>query len=99
MGTKIGAILGGITFIIFGLLPGFYFGSYIALVITSKLAGGPVSATLLIKALVALGAIMGILCMAALFIVVGSLAGTGIGYILTYFSKTGKEIKFKGDKP
>jgi hypothetical protein len=33
---------------------------------------------------------MGILCAAALFIVVGSLAGTGIGYVLTHFSKTGE---------
>jgi len=32
MGTKIGAILGGVVFIIFGLIPGFYFGSYTALI-------------------------------------------------------------------
>ena len=91
MGTKIGAVLGGIAFIIFGLLPGFYFGSYTALVIASKLAGGPVSATLLIKVMVAIGAMMGILCAAALLIVVGSLAGSVIGYVLTYFSKNGKK--------
>ena len=44
-GTKIGAALGAIVFAVFGILPGFYFGSYGALVLLSRLAGGPGSET------------------------------------------------------
>ncbi len=96
MGTKIGAILGGVVFIIFGLIPGFYFGSYTALVIISRIAGGPLKATLFVKLLSAMGAILGILSVAAAFLVIGALVGTIIGYGITYLSKGAEEAK-KGE--
>src|SRR5512146_1371260 len=49
VGTKIGAALGAIVFLIFGLVPGFYFGSYGALVLMSRLAGGPVEPTTIVR--------------------------------------------------
>ncbi|MEK7197643.1 MAG: hypothetical protein AAB151_08250, partial [Nitrospirota bacterium] len=55
MGTKIGATLGGIVFLIFGLIPGFYFGSYGTLVVLKHLMGGPVEATVLVRMVVAVG--------------------------------------------
>lgn len=93
MGTKIGAILGGVVFIIFGLIPGFYFGSYTALIIISRLFGGPLKATLFVKLLTAMGAILGIACVAAVSLVIGALMGTIIGYGIAYFSKSTEEIK------
>ena len=41
VGTKIGAGIGVLAFLVFGIVPGFYFGSYGTLVLLSHLAGGP----------------------------------------------------------
>jgi hypothetical protein len=41
VGTKIGAALGVIGFLVFGIVPGFYFGSYGVVVLLSHLTGGP----------------------------------------------------------
>lgn len=80
MGTKIGAALGGIAFLIFGLIPGFYFGSYGTLVVLKHLMGGPVEPTVLVRMAVAVGILLGIVCIASVSIVVGAIFGTGIGY-------------------
>lgn len=82
MGTKIGAALGGIAFLIFGLIPGFYFGSYGTLVVLKHLMGGPVEATVLVRMIVAVGIMLGIVCIASVTIVVGAIAGTGLGYLV-----------------
>ena len=82
MGTKIGATLGGIAFLIFGLIPGFYFGSYGTLVVLKHLMGGPVEATVLVRMVVAVGILLGIVCIASVSIVVGSILGTGLGYLV-----------------
>ena len=39
-GMKIGAVVGGILFLAFGVMAGFYFGSYGTLFILQKLMGG-----------------------------------------------------------
>lgn len=82
MGTKIGATLGGIAFLVFGLIPGFYFGSYGALVVMKHLMGGPVEPTLIVRMIVAVGIMLGIVCIASVSIVVGSIVGTVLGYIV-----------------
>ena len=82
MGTKIGATLGGLAFLIFGLIPGFYFGSYGTLVVLKHLMGGPVEATVLVRMIVAVGIMLGIVCIASVSIVVGSVLGTGLGYLV-----------------
>jgi len=45
VGTKIGAAIGFISFLIFGLMPSIYFASYGSLMLMSRLAGGPVEAS------------------------------------------------------
>ena len=80
MGTKIGAALGGLVCLTFGLLPGFYFGSYGALVVLKHLMGGPVEPTVLVRMIVAVGIMLGIVCIASVSIVVGSIVGTVLGY-------------------
>jgi len=80
MGTKIGAAIGGIVFLAFGLLPGFYFGSYGALVVLGHLMGGPVEPTVLVRMIMAVGIMLGIVCTASVSIVVGSILGTAMGY-------------------
>ena len=82
MGTKIGAALGSIVFLAFGLIPGFYFGSYGALVVLKHLMGGPVEATVLVRMIMAVGIMLGIVCIASVSLVIGSILGTALGYMV-----------------
>jgi len=82
MGTKIGAVLGGIVFLAFGLLPGFYFGSFGTLVVLNHLMGGTVEPSVLVRMIVAVGVMLGITCTASVCIVVGSILGTALGYMV-----------------
>jgi hypothetical protein len=82
IGTRVGAVLGGIAFLIFGVVPGFHYGGYGALMLFSKLAGGPIDMTLGIRLAIALGIILGILCLGFMGIVLGSVLGTIAGYIV-----------------
>lgn len=82
MGTKIGATLGGIAFLIFGVLPGFYFGSYGSLVVLKHLIGGPVEPTVFVRMFMAAGILLGIVCIASVSIVVGAIIGTALGYLV-----------------
>ncbi|MDP2279707.1 MAG: hypothetical protein Q8K51_15970 [Nitrospirota bacterium] len=82
MGTKIGATLGGIAFLIFGVLPGFYFGSYGSLIVLKHLVGGPVEPTVLVRMFMAVGILLGIVCIASVSIVIGSIIGTALGYLV-----------------
>jgi hypothetical protein len=82
MGTKIGATLGGIAFLIFGVLPGFFFGSYGTLLVLKHLVGGPVEPTVIVRMVVAVGILLGIVCIGSVSVVMGSILGTGIGYLV-----------------
>ena len=78
-GMKIGAIVGGLVFLVFGIMPGFYFGSYGTLILLQKLMGGAVEPTLFVRAAVVMGIVVGISCAAAVSLVVGGLLGTVAG--------------------
>ncbi len=80
-GRKMGAIVGGILFVVFGIVPGFYFGSYATLVMLSSLTGGPLEPGILVRALVLIGIVLGLFCTAAVSIVAGSVAGTALAYV------------------
>ncbi len=82
-GMKIGATIGGLVFVVLGIVPGFYFGSYGTLIILQKLMGGTVEPTLFVRAAVVLGIVVGIACAAAVSIVVGGLIGTVLGYAVS----------------
>ncbi len=79
-GKKIGAIVGGILFIFFGLLPGIYFGGYMAVIIVSAITGGPVDPSVFSKTAIVIGVLIGTLGSLAVFLVGGSLAGMALGY-------------------
>lgn len=81
MGRKIGAVIGAIAFLAFGLVPGFYFGSYGVLVTLSHLFGGPVEANVLVRMLVVVGIALGVFCIGAVSVVLGAVFGTVIGYV------------------
>jgi hypothetical protein len=82
-GMKIGATVGGLAFLIFGIMPGFYFGSYGTLILLQKVLGGPVDPTLIVRAAVVVGIMVGIVCVATVSIVVGGLLGTAMGYVVS----------------
>ncbi len=80
MGTKIGGVLGGMAFLVFGIIPGFYFGSYGTLVLMNHLLGEALQATVLVRAAAAAGALVGVVCIGSVSIVVGAIFGTAVGY-------------------
>jgi hypothetical protein len=82
-GMKIGATVGGLVFLVFGIMPGFYFGSYGTLILVQKLMGGAVEPTLFVRAAVVIGIVIGISCAAAVCIVVGGLLGTVAGLVVS----------------
>jgi len=65
-----------ILFAVFGLIPTFRFGSYLALFILHKATGKPVEATAGARAFIVIGAIFCILCGAAFSLVLGALIGS-----------------------
>lgn len=82
-GMKIGATIGGLVFVVFGIMPGFYFGSYGTLILLQKLMGGTVEPTLFVRAAIVMGIVVGIACAAAVSLVVGGLLGTALGYVVS----------------
>jgi hypothetical protein len=82
-GMKIGATIGGLVFLVFGIMPGFYFGSFGTLILLQKLSGGAVEPTLIVRALVVMGIMVGITCAATVCTVVGGLLGTAMGFIVS----------------
>ncbi len=81
-GMKIGATVGGMAFVVFGIMPGFYFGSFGTLILLQKLMG-TVEPTLLVRAAVVMGIMIGIACAAAASLVIGGLIGTALGYVVS----------------
>jgi len=82
-GMKIGATIGGLAFLVIGIVPGFYFGSFGTLILLQKLMGGPVEPTLFVRAAIVMGIVIGIASAAAVSLVVGGLLGAALGYIVS----------------
>jgi hypothetical protein len=72
-----------LVFAVFGIMPGFYFGSFGTLILLQKLMGGAVEPTLFVRAAVVMGIMVGIACAAAVSLVVGGLLGTAMGYLVS----------------
>ena len=89
-GTKIGAALGVVAFLVFGIVPGFYFGSYGTLMILSHLAGGSVEPTTIVRMITVTGILVGIFCTGTVSIVMGSVFGTALGYAVDVVGSIGK---------
>jgi hypothetical protein len=90
-GTKIGAALGALVFLVFGTVPGFYFGSYGTLVLLSHLAGGPVEPTTIVRMITVVGILLGVFCIGAVSVVLGSVFGTALAWMVDVMGSLGKE--------
>jgi len=91
IGRNIGAAIGAIVFLVFGLAPGFYFGSYGALVSLQHLFGHSIEPNILVRMLLVVGIVLGIFCTGAVSIVLGSVFGTVVGYLTEVFAAPVKE--------
>jgi len=81
-GMKIGAAVGGLVFLVFGIMPGFYFGSFGTLILLQKIMG-TVEPTLFVRATIVMGIMVGLACAATVSLVVGGLMGTLAGYVVS----------------
>ena len=81
-GMKIGSTVGGLVFLVFGIMPGFYFGSFGTLILLQKLMGS-VEPTLIVRAVVVMGIMVGIASAATVCLVVGGLLGTAVGFVVS----------------
>lgn len=79
-GRNIGAALGGLVFLIFGITPAFFFGSAGTLMLLSHLAGGPVEPGILVRMIIVVGTALGLVCIGSVSIVVGSIFGTALAW-------------------
>jgi hypothetical protein len=93
VGTKIGAVLGVIVFLVFGTIPGFYFGSYGTLLLLSHLAGGPVEPTTIVRMITVAGILLGLFCCGAVSIVIGSVFGTSLAWVVDVMGSIGREAE------
>ena len=101
IGTKIGAGIGVLVFLVFGIVAGIYFGSYGTLILLSHLAGGPVGPTTIVRMLTVVGIMLGIFCAGAVSIVLGSVFGTAMGYVVDVIGSLGRAketVEVKADK-
>ncbi len=80
-GVKIGALAGGLAFLVLGLVPAFYLSSFGSIAALSALAGGPIAPTLMIRALIVLGTVTGICTLCALSVASGAAVGSVLGYV------------------
>ena len=77
--TLIGAGLALATFLAVGLLPAMLYGGYAGVLLAGGIFGTPVQATLLARALIVFGMVMGVVGVGSLFAVVGAAAGAAVG--------------------
>ena len=77
--TLIGAAIGLATFLALGLLPALLYGGYAGVLLAGGIFGTPVQATLLARALIVFGMVMGVVGVGSLFAVVGAVAGAAVG--------------------
>jgi hypothetical protein len=97
-GVRIGALAGGILFIVFGLGPSFFLGSSGMLLLLSFITGGPVEPTVFMRSLIVLGSVFGTLAAAAAFLVAGATAGAALGYAAEALMPTRRTTQ-EGEKP
>jgi hypothetical protein len=79
--TLVGAAVGLALFLALGLLPSLLYGGYAGVMLASAVAGAPVQATFLSKALIVLGMVMGVTGVGALFTFGGAVVGAAIAVL------------------
>ena len=77
--SLLGAGIGLVLFLAIALLPSVLYGGYAGLLLAGGIVGTPVQPTLLVRALVVFGMVLGVVGIASLFAVMGAVAGAAVG--------------------
>ena len=80
--TLIGAGVGLAVFLAVALLPSLLYGGYAGVLLAGGIFGTPVKATLLVRALIVFGMVLGVTSVASLFAVAGAAAGAAISVLV-----------------
>ncbi|GEJ56446.1 hypothetical protein [Anaeromyxobacter diazotrophicus] len=80
--TLIGAGVGLALFLAVGLLPALLYGGYAGVLLAGGIVGTPVKATLLVRALIVFGMVLGVTSLASLFAVAGAAAGAAVSILV-----------------
>ncbi len=86
--TLIGAGIGLALFLAVALLPAMLYGGYAGLLLAGGIFGSPVAPTLLPRALIVFGMVMGVVGVGSLFAVVGAVAGAAVGALTSATTRT-----------
>ncbi len=77
--TLVGSGIGLALFLAVGLLPSMLYGGYAGLLLAGGIFGTPVVPTILPRALIVFGMVMGVVAVGSLVAVVGAAAGAAVG--------------------
>jgi len=77
--TLVGAGIGLALFLAVALLPAMLYGGYAGVLLAGGIFGTPVEPTLLARALIVFGMVLGVVAVASLFAVFGAVAGAAVG--------------------
>jgi len=77
--TLVGAGIGLALFLAVALLPAMLYGGYAGLLLAGGIFGTPVEPTLLPRALIVFGMVLGVVAVGSLFAVVGAALGAAVG--------------------
>jgi hypothetical protein len=80
--TLIGAGVGLAIFLAVALLPALLYGGYAGVLLAGGIFGTPVKATILVRALIVFGMVLGVTSVASLFAVAGAAAGAAISILV-----------------
>ena len=76
--TLVGAGIGLALFLAIALLPAMLYGGYAGLLLAGGIVGTPVHPTLLARALIVFGMVLGVVGVGSLFAVLGAVAGAAV---------------------
>ena len=85
--TLVGAGVGLAVFLAIALLPSMLYGGYAGLLLAGGIFGTPVEATLLPRALIVFGMVLGVVAVGSLFAVLGAVAGAAVGALTSVTSR------------
>ncbi len=77
--TLVGAGLGLALFLAVALLPAMLYGGYAGVLLAGGIFGTPLEPTVLARALIFFGMVLGVLAVGSLFAVAGAVAGAAVG--------------------
>lgn len=91
-----GGIVGLVTFLFVGLLPSIVYGGFAGVTMASSILGGPADGSLIGRALVVFGMVVGLLGAGGVFIVIGAALGAGAYGIVRSASRTSVQTPAEG---